>query len=809
MLKEIISLCLVGIYSAELIAKAFLVVQLCRSTGLYEASAFVHSIKMPVLLKSALDLSRATLPSRQPELLRLPSSELSVRRFAAERSESGLSTADASSRTIPSVASNGAIIPFPPQHAGVLPRIKALYRRSHLNYLLPLAFMMVYMFIGALLFLWLEGRSDWLRRIEKYNIYQRERFLLLKRMDEIHSDQAADNDTLRRAFFDQAMDHFLSQIGVSFSNESDWSIATALYYSGTVFTTIGYGDVACYTVSGRIATVVYAIIGIPLMLITLNDLGKFLYKAINGLVKLLRESRYIKFLANVASGKNMSLRSLTNNKEEKPDEVEILERGEQHTTSSGRVNFQLSVEGTEDALSLELDQDEGAEPIVEKGPPPRMPVTVALGVTIGWIFFCAGLFKLWEHEWTYAESCYFMFISLSTIGLGDVAVNRRDLMVLCFAFVIIGLSLVSMCINVIQSALEDLYVKILMKILVDYENKLKQGDQMGASVGMIKMWGGNKTAKYLMPLLSKEKRIKAMAKVHDEAEAKGIDIPPEFSDLDENSGMPKIFAINENQSDSALEEAVRQAAVARRASGQSAVTPNVVLYDSDVQTDNPKFDEKAEQTEKASTEEMGVNTEICSAYHSSVEVQCDETNTMDEETQTPTLEMRDKDTATPCSSLSTNETQTEEIVTKEQELQTHLCDYIECDAQTDVIEAKIHWVQTESPEIAEAEVQTDEIGQLPLKSPSRISKARSRIRQVFQRSRDSERGRSADPAMGDWRDPLEEDEREAAGSETESGESLDWDPIDGLHAEKQKPVKDLKRFFEYKQSSSKSKHYSQ
>lgn len=29
-----------------------------------------------------------------------------------------------------------------------------------------------------------------------------------------------------------------------------------------------------------------------------------------------------------------------------------------------------------------------------------------------------------------------------------------------------------------------------------------------------------------------------------------------------------------------------------------------------------------------------------------------------------------------------------------------------------------------------------------------------------------------------------------------SYESLDWDPVDGLHAEKQKPVSDLKRLFD-------------
>src|SRR4051812_18628966 len=39
----------------------------------------------------------------------------------------------------------------------------------------------------------------------------------------------------------------------------------------------------------------------------------------------------------------------------------------------------------------------------------RMPVWVALTVTLGWIFICAWMFTLWE-DWTYTESVYFMFI---------------------------------------------------------------------------------------------------------------------------------------------------------------------------------------------------------------------------------------------------------------------------------------------------------------------------------------------------------------------------------------------------------------
>lgn len=49
------------------------------------------------------------------------------------------------------------------------------------------------------------------------------------------------------------------------------------------------------------------------------------------------------------------------------------------------------------------------------------------------------------------------------------------MMVLCFVFVIVGLSLVSMCINVIQNALQDLYKRMLMKLLADYQAAMSKG----------------------------------------------------------------------------------------------------------------------------------------------------------------------------------------------------------------------------------------------------------------------------------------------------------------------------------------------
>lgn len=108
-------------------------------------------------------------------------------------------------------------------------------------------------------------------------------------------------------------------------------------------------------------------------------------------------------------------------------------------------------------------------------------------VTIGWIFLISGLFCIWEKKWNYFTAVYFFVISLSTIGLGDVVPEHTKFMVANFGFVIIGLSLVSMCINVIQQKLEELYLQLLMMILQEYHHQLASGqNQVNATMGMVR-----------------------------------------------------------------------------------------------------------------------------------------------------------------------------------------------------------------------------------------------------------------------------------------------------------------------------------
>ncbi|ESO07020.1 hypothetical protein HELRODRAFT_76875 [Helobdella robusta] len=73
----------------------------------------------------------------------------------------------------------------------------------------------------------------------------------------------------------------------------------------------------------------------------------------------------------------------------------------------------------------------------------NLPPIVALAIAFVYIFFGAFIYTRWEN-WDYLESFYFTFISLSTIGFGDVTPDHPKFFLASFVYILMGLSLIAM-----------------------------------------------------------------------------------------------------------------------------------------------------------------------------------------------------------------------------------------------------------------------------------------------------------------------------------------------------------------------------
>ncbi|PAV71849.1 hypothetical protein WR25_12473 [Diploscapter pachys] len=97
------------------------------------------------------------------------------------------------------------------------------------------------------------------------------------------------------------------------------------------------------------------------------------------------------------------------------------------------------------------------------------PISIALAILSLWILFSSLLFCIWEQEWGFLTAIYFYFVSISTVGLGDVVFHNVDYMILNFILILVGLALLSMCFNLIQAALERLLDRLLDEYIEEIE----------------------------------------------------------------------------------------------------------------------------------------------------------------------------------------------------------------------------------------------------------------------------------------------------------------------------------------------------
>lgn len=121
----------------------------------------------------------------------------------------------------------------------------------------------------------------------------------------------------------------------------------------------------------------------------------------------------------------------------------------------------------EDAVTEDLQQPQDpqtpAPSVFEIDDEFNLPISVAITCWIIYIFMGASIYVVWE-EWSFFESFYFVFISMSTIGFGDFVPNHPIYMMGSIVYLVFGMALTSMCINVVQVKLSDSFRQASAKI---------------------------------------------------------------------------------------------------------------------------------------------------------------------------------------------------------------------------------------------------------------------------------------------------------------------------------------------------------
>ncbi|VDN59225.1 unnamed protein product [Dracunculus medinensis] len=304
--------------------------------------------------------------------------------------------------------------------------------------------LLTYIAIGALIFMWLEADNELQIRRAKLKkilgvygliinetinlcnsdigsnhsvIIERHMRPLLSILSRAHEHD--DRFTLKDQFWTDAEDQLVTK----------WSFAAAVLYALTVITSTGYDHVTPSTDPGRIFTVFFGLVGIPLMFITAADIGKFLSGiVIRSYSKLLE---IISWITTVIEAIRVYLR------DEDDDSIDSRKRRKPRPAN---------------VLDEEDDDDDRLQ----------LPIASYFALIIGYCAIGSLLFNLFEKGpiWSFMHGLFFSFNTITTIGLGNIYIRNKMYLALVIAYVVIGLAVITASLDLCSSTLKRTFTKL-------------------------------------------------------------------------------------------------------------------------------------------------------------------------------------------------------------------------------------------------------------------------------------------------------------------------------------------------------------
>ena len=245
----------------------------------------------------------------------------------------------------------------------------------------------------------------------------------------------------------------------------------------------GYGNITPNTMAGKMVTILYAMVGMPLFLLYVSNMGDFLATGFRwGYVKLCKcdfaakRRRHRKaavaaaaaaaaaavhppmgagFAFDEAAAKSATLHTRGRSKHQDHVDHHHHHHHQKHNEHLEHQSFELEPLGPMEGGAVYVDDEDDDKPADYQTA--TVPITISLTVMVSYVCGGAVLFGQWE-DWDFLDGSYFCFISLSTTGFGDLVPGDSfssssgvELsLIFCSMYLIIGMALIAMCFNLMQ-----------------------------------------------------------------------------------------------------------------------------------------------------------------------------------------------------------------------------------------------------------------------------------------------------------------------------------------------------------------------
>ncbi|KAM7408097.1 hypothetical protein PAMA_001990 [Pampus argenteus] len=347
--------------------------------------------------------------------------------------------------------------------------------------------LVAYAALGALMFLYIEGGSPGVR--PEYRDFLGD---LVTTVQNLTNNESYAHQDIVTKVKNKMQDEFKS---IWLQRPERWTFFGSMFFCCTVFTTVGYGEIYPVTLSGKVVCILYAMVGIPLMLLVILDVGDFLamlmsraYIHFHTFYKKFHSHIWSPWKAQRKAG-DLNRRTLEDGTFVFSHDVVVREpldiRQVLHSQVDVRqksIHLQNNKEIFEKILARENLLRKGPMirslscPELDRMPPPPtgyaiwdftglgdgmemldVPFVLILLIVFAYILFGGLILPLWETEFKGFDPYYFCFITLTTIGFGDIVPNHPNYFMVTSLFIIVGMAIMSMAFKLGQTRIVSCY----------------------------------------------------------------------------------------------------------------------------------------------------------------------------------------------------------------------------------------------------------------------------------------------------------------------------------------------------------------